>query len=162
IDFVPAGFHVDYWDYLGWQDPFGSATYSDRQHKYAAHWKSRSVYTPGFVLDGKEWRDWVSRDGVPHASASIAGKLKASSEDGKRWLLRFEPPAREALESLTLHLVLLGFDLSSDVKAGENRGRKLQHDFVVLTMAEAESSRKGDGFEGTLALVAPSRIQSDR
>src|SRR5574339_14875 len=47
-DFVPVAFHVDYWDYLGWRDPFGAAEYSERQRGYAAQWKSRSVYTPGF------------------------------------------------------------------------------------------------------------------
>ena len=162
VDFVPVAFHVDYWDYLGWQDRFSTASYSDRQRRYATQWKSRSVYTPGFVLDGKEWRAWDSHDELPHTSASVAGTLKASSEDGKRWLLRFEPPASESLKSLTFHMVLLGFDLNSDIKAGENRGHKLQHDFVVLTMAEAESSRNGDGFEGMVSLLAPSQIQSQR
>src|SRR5215472_358919 len=76
IDFVPTAFHVDYWDYLGWQDPFGTAANSDRQRKYATQWKSHSVYTPGFVLDGKEWGDWGSRDEMPHPSGPISGTLK--------------------------------------------------------------------------------------
>src|SRR5215471_9400646 len=96
IDFVPAAFHVDYWDYLGWRDPFGAAAYSDRQRAYAAEWKSRSVYTPGFVLDGKEWRGWFNRDELPPASTQPAGTLSASSEDVKRWLLRFEPVTRNS------------------------------------------------------------------
>lgn len=92
-DFVPVAFHVDYWDYLGWRDPFGTAGYSERQRTYAAHWKSRSVYTPGFVLDGKEWRGWFSRDELPRASSQPTGTLTASSNDGKQWSLRFEPVA---------------------------------------------------------------------
>src|SRR5215468_5855063 len=91
LDFVPAAFHVDYWDYLGWRDPFGAADYSERQRAYAAKWKSRSVYTPGFALDGKEWRGWFGRDQLPRASNQLAGTLTASSDDGKRWLLQFEP-----------------------------------------------------------------------
>src|SRR6059036_3501 len=50
-DFVPIAFHVDYWDSLGWKDPFAIKAYSERQRDYAASWRSRSVYTPGFVLD---------------------------------------------------------------------------------------------------------------
>src|SRR5262245_60556333 len=146
MDFVPAAFHVDYWDYLGWRDSFGSVEYSDRQRTYAAQWKSRSVYTPGLVLDGKEWRARFNRDELPRASTQAIGVLTASSSDGKQWLLRFEPIAAKA-SVFDFHGVLLGFDLSSDVKTGENRGRKLQHDFVVLALAAATPQRSGDFFQ---------------
>src|SRR5271165_2157908 len=53
-DFVPLAFHVDYWDYLGWRDPWGKRVFSDRQQAYAQSWRSDSVYTPGFVLNGRE------------------------------------------------------------------------------------------------------------
>src|SRR3954471_14035949 len=52
--FVPLAFHVDYWDRLGWRDPFASKEWTARQYRYAANWKGESVYTPGFVLDGVE------------------------------------------------------------------------------------------------------------
>jgi hypothetical protein len=160
-DFVPVAFHVDYWDYLGWRDPFGGADYSERQRAYAAQWKSRSVYTPGFVLDGKEWRGWSNRDELPHTSNQPAGTLTASSDDNTRWLLRFEPTARNT-SSFDFHAALLGFDLSSDVKAGENRGHKLQHDFVVLTLARATSMRSGDSFQAELSLIPPSHLSAKR
>ena len=57
-DFVPLAFHVDYWDYLGWRDPWAAREFSERQRAYAQGWRSENVYTPGFVLNGKEWRDW--------------------------------------------------------------------------------------------------------
>src|ERR671937_1167549 len=50
-DFVPLAFHVDYWDRLGWRDPFAAREWTARQYQYSASWKSESVYTPGFVLD---------------------------------------------------------------------------------------------------------------
>src|SRR5712691_12958707 len=53
-DFVPLAFHVDYWDYLGWRDPFAAKEWTARQYEYSANWKSESVYTPGFVVDGRE------------------------------------------------------------------------------------------------------------
>ncbi|MBA3608983.1 MAG: DUF1223 domain-containing protein [Chthoniobacterales bacterium] len=56
-DFVPLAFHVDYWDRLGWRDPFASKIWTARQYEYSARWKSSNVYTPGFVLDGREWRN---------------------------------------------------------------------------------------------------------
>jgi len=53
-DFMPVAFHVDYWDYLGWRDPFGASGHSERQRYYAAQWKTRSVSTPAFMIGGKE------------------------------------------------------------------------------------------------------------
>jgi hypothetical protein len=161
IDFVPAAFHVDYWDYLGWRDPFGAANYSERQQAYAAEWKSRSIYTPGFVLDGKEWRGSFNRDQLPRASNQLAGTLAASSDDGKRWRLHFEPATQNS-STFDFHTALLGFDLTSDVKAGENRGRKLLHDFVVLTFATAVSSRNSDSFQAELSLTPRSRLSAKR
>ena len=57
-DLVPLAFHVGYWDYLGWCDLWAKASFSDRQRADAKQWRSDSIYTPGFVLNGKEWRDW--------------------------------------------------------------------------------------------------------
>jgi hypothetical protein len=160
-EFVLVAFHVDYWDHLGWRDPFGMADYSDRQRAYAAEWNSRSVYTPGFVLDGKEWRGWFNRDGLPRASNQPAGTLTASSDEGKQWLLRFTPAERNS-SAFDFHAALLGSDLTSDVKAGENRGHKLQHDFVVLILATATSKRSGDSLQAELSLIPPSRLSEKR
>ena len=52
-NFVPLAFHVDYWDRLGWRDPFAAKEWTARQYQYSTNWKSESVYTPGFVLDGR-------------------------------------------------------------------------------------------------------------
>src|SRR5436190_16245269 len=70
-DFVPIAFHVDYWDHLGWRDPFASKSWTDRQTDYSVHWKSESVYTPAFVLDGAVWRN----NAVPPASTESTGVL---------------------------------------------------------------------------------------
>jgi hypothetical protein len=162
LDFVPVAFHVDYWDYLGWRDLFGAADYSERQRAYAAEWKSRSIYTPGFVLDGKESRGWLGAEKLPNRSQRAAGVLKLGSDDGSHWMLRFEPASRSTEDSLVFYAVLLGFDLTTNVKAGENRGRKLQHDFVVLSMSKAASGRSGEAFEVVLSLARSPGIESDR
>src|SRR6476469_6677200 len=51
-DFVPLAFHVDYWDRLGWRDPYAAKQWTARQYDYSSRWNSGSVYTPGFVLNG--------------------------------------------------------------------------------------------------------------
>src|SRR5580765_4331045 len=87
-EFVPVAFHVDYWDYLGWRDPWSSKTFTDRQHAYANAWRSDSVYTPGFVFNGKEWRAWARSKSVP-STAVISGLLKVTSADLKNWDVSF-------------------------------------------------------------------------
>ena len=161
-DFVPVAFHVDYWDYLGWKDPFASKAFSERQHRYAARWHSESVYTPGFVLNGQEWRGWSNREAPANTSPKTAGVLTAVSEDGRSWKIAFQPTAANVAARYDVHAALLGFDLSTDVKKGENRGRKLEHDFVVLTLADGAASKSGDAFQGTVVLNRPANFSPKR
>ncbi len=161
-DFVPVAFHVDYWDHLGWKEPFAENAYSERQREYAAHWHNDSIYTPGFVLNGKEWRGWFDRDALPGPSSKSVGVLTARSEDGKQWTLRFQPAGNSASPAYEFHVALLGFDLNSDVKAGENRGRKLQHDFVVLAMAKDVSRRDSETFQAVLSVNSKLRALPKR
>src|SRR5579859_2173237 len=52
VEIIPLGFHVDYWNRLGWQDRFSSASYSQRQEDYANRMKLDGPYTPQMVVDG--------------------------------------------------------------------------------------------------------------
>ncbi len=142
-DFVPLAFHVDYWDYLGWGDPWANKSFSDRQRAYAKQWRSDSIYTPGFVLDGKEWRDWSGRKDGPKSAGAKSGVLTVSSSDTNRWQVNFAP-ANTGGADYEVHAALLAGNLSSNVKAGENRGRLLRHDFAVLALAKASLVRSGD------------------
>ena len=53
-EFVPVAFHVDYWDYLGWRDPWGAKEFSNRQRAYAKTWGSETIYTPELRLEWKK------------------------------------------------------------------------------------------------------------
>jgi hypothetical protein len=131
--FVPVAFHVDYWDYLGWRDPWASKAYSVRQRAYAASWGRPTVYTPGFVLDGKEWRERPLPKNGPPSSSVAAGVLKVTSADRKHWQVSFAVSAADGTR-YEAHAALLENDVTSDVNAGENKGRQLKHDFVVITL----------------------------
>jgi hypothetical protein len=125
-DIVPVAFHVDYWDRLGWRDPFASKMWTERQTEYSARWKAESVYTPAFVLDGKEWHYGK----LPEVSAETPGILKITV-NGERVSAFFNTSFTSA-DRYDIHIARLGFSLRTDVTAGENHGRKLIHDFVVL------------------------------
>ncbi len=133
-NFVPLAFHVDYWDRLGWRDPFASKDWTARQYQYSSNWKSESVYTPGFVLDGREWMERT----VPTSSGVNPGALKLSIINGK--VLAEFVPANGGPKDLDFHLAALGFDLATKVSAGENSGRNLRQDFVVLSLTNEKMS----------------------
>jgi hypothetical protein len=150
-NFVPVAFHVEYWNYLGWRDKWSSKQFSDRQQNYAAVWGSENIYTPEFVLNGKEWHNWFGLRGAPRLSGTKAGILKVSSESTNRWEVNFVPPANGATD-YEVNAALLDSELSSDVKAGENEGRHLNHDFAALTLVKQPLTGKDGGFQGEFTL----------
>jgi hypothetical protein len=163
---VPVAFHVDYWDRLGWKDPFASGAHTERQRRYASRWGNNSVYTPGFVLNGREWSQG---GGDALATAAFAGKKEAGGvlsvvlqKDGKTAFVTYRPAARSG-GARDIQLALLGCGLRKAVGAGENRGRTLTHDFVALGIERQplKSSGNGEEFRATLTLPdAPSATQS--
>ena len=153
--FVPIALHVDYWDDIGWPDRFASAAYSARQRRYAAEGGTRVVYTPGVFRNGSEWRDW--RGGVTQRPAPDAGSLRVDIDRGAI-RARYQPV--DGLDADTLHVALLGMDLSTEVAAGENRGRRLQHDFVVLALRTLPLNDDGRGARTVNATLPAATIDA--
>jgi hypothetical protein len=147
---IPVAFHVDYWDRLGWRDRFAKQEFTSRQQRYAAAWGGDSVYTPGFVVNGKEWRSWFGGDSVP-ASSTRVGVLRVSLGNDGKLTATFVPETAKP-RALELNVALLGNELESDVKRGENSGRKLRHDFVVLQLAKSEMTNQGNLWTGMVYL----------
>src|SRR6266481_6608539 len=79
--FVPVAFHVNYWDNLGWKDRLASVEFTQRQHTYASGWRSDTVYTPEFVLNGREWQ-WAGTDVLARESNETPGALTISQNSG--------------------------------------------------------------------------------
>jgi hypothetical protein len=134
---VPLAFHVDYWDYIGWKDTYATPEYGERQREYARRGKAHTVYTPGLFANGEEWRGWTLRRS-PRASRSEPGDLSATIEDGYL-TAEFDSLKREPYE---LHIAILGFDIKTRVKSGENRNSTLAQEFVVLAHDSHRSGRK--------------------
>lgn len=151
-DFVPVGFHVTYWDYLGWKDRLASEAYTARQRAYADAWGDYRVYTPGLVVDGAEWRRWSG--GLPRRPDRLSGVLSAEALEDGRVVVRFSPPESDA-GPWTAHAALLGFGVTSRVQAGENRGKILRHDFVALGLAEGALAPRGSRHAAVLRLPKP-------
>ena len=147
-DYVPVALHVDYWDYLGWGDKFASAAFSDRQREYRRSGYTSGVYTPGVILGGQEWRSWRRATTPPMLERPRVGSLAISVENGE-FEASFSPEKTAEIAKPTLHVVQLGFGLCTQIKAGENRGRELTHDFVVLDHQQFKANRS-QSWTGTL------------
>ena len=144
-EFVPVAFHVDYWDHLGWQDPWSANSFSARQRAHAKANVTDAIYTPEFFLNGKEWRAWSGRRDVPR-SGMRPGVLTVTSGVDNRWRVTFAPTIPATRYEACIAVLSSG--VSSEVKAGENRGRHLAHDFVALSLTQMRLDKKGEVFQG--------------
>jgi hypothetical protein len=140
---VPIALHVDYWDYIGWKDPYAKQAFSARQRKMASLARAAMVYTPQVLLQGRDFRNWSAG-----AFEQEVAKINASAAKARITLLLDRPApgtfeveaAAELLDArlradTALYLGAYENKLVSEVKAGENRGKSLAHDYVVLQWA---------------------------
>ncbi len=133
---VPLALHVDYWDYIGWNDPYAQAKLAERQRWLVRANQQNMVYTPQFFVGGAELRSWRSglRDKVRQLNAlpaMAAIRIQASLVHGGALALSVEATAAGGAEPAALYLALAESGLASKVTRGENRGATLAHDHVV-------------------------------
>lgn len=157
---VALAFHVDYWDRLGWKDRFASAAYTQRQAQSQRSSGARFSYTPQVIVDGADRPAW-SRASLP---SSAKGRPAASvdvslSRDGNRFSASVAA-APGAPARLAAYWAVTEQGHVSQVKAGENDGATLKHDYVVREYKVVEAWRAAPqaptllAFDSTLAADA--------
>ena len=144
---VPVVFHVDYWDRLGWRDVFGSPAYTQKQYDYARLWGNSGVYTPGFVLNGKEHKQWRYR--IPYKNDEV-GILTLTIKDNQAHISLDASYLLANRAKAHLAFMLTGQD--TQIKAGENRGKTLRSDFVVISYQSAPSQINRQKLTATVPL----------
>lgn len=141
------GFHVDYWDGLGWKDEFSTQSFTERQKIYAGIFNLNSVYTPQVIINGEkemigsreaELRKKIGVELMKEAPDSIDLKTKASGENIK---ISYEISVRKLL-----NIALVQLKASTNVRKGENSGRRLNHINIVRVFKTIDASKatKGD------------------
>ncbi len=169
----PLAFHVDYWNYIGWTDPFSSARWSDRQRSYARAFGSNRVYTPQLVVDGTtdcvgSQEDLVYRKIHQALARPVAGRvelrLAPGSGPNELQAVADASVAREISGRLELWVALYQKNLTTAVARGENADRTLRNDYVVRRLTKAFTLSGGPGAHGsgTVSLALdPSWRRSD-
>lgn len=129
---VPIAYHVDYWDYLGWKDPFAYAAHGSRQRQTARRADS-GTYTPGVFRNQQEWRSW-RRPSSWFAKATPTAKavgVLTGNLTAQQLQVKFVPANNLSLAGAKVEVVTLRSGQTTQVRAGENQGRVLTHDFVA-------------------------------
>ncbi len=136
---IAVAFHVDYWDYIGWKDQLAQPAFSKRQRQYSREKGVTTVYTPGFLVNGKEWRNWLFNRQLP-PNETTAGELTLKIAGDV--ITATYQPYTPVTDALRLNVALLGVGLVADIKRGENAGKKLPQDFSVLVFKQEDSANR--------------------
>jgi len=135
---VPMAFHVTYWDYIGWRDSFGKEQYDLRQRHLGRANGLNTIYTPQFVLDGKDFRRYARFTGSVQAindeQAEVDLSLSLSEDGGKLSIDLLAETARSEVKDIALFIAVLESNLMTAVEAGENEDETLHHDYVVRVL----------------------------
>jgi hypothetical protein len=160
-EIIVLGEHVDYWDNLGWHDRFSSHQYTDRQSQYSARLNVDSVYTPQMIVDGTD--QFVGNDAshaqrsIQHAAQSSKVKLTLSQPvvDGHKISAAVSSPAPMTTNRADLYAALVDPTDVTEVRSGENGGRRLQHAGVVRSLQRVGSLTELGAGPVSFSLNAP-------
>jgi hypothetical protein len=147
--------HVDYWDRLGWRDPFGQAQFGERQQAYARVLPDRRVYTPEIVIDGHAVVDngdeeQAARDARASASQPRATVKLVRNQDHVTIDVTGVPNASDD-DGAEVWLAVTERRITSNVSQGENAGRRLAHGPIVRELRRVGLARAG-AFHGDAAI----------
>ncbi len=131
---VAQAFHVGYWDYIGWVDRFATPANNQHQRELATTNQLSNIYTPQLVRDGRDWPAWRGTrpeqvGALPPGTPARAAITVQQTEGVDQFSARVTPS--EGVAKWSAYWTVTEHGHNSRVKAGENRGEFLQHDFVV-------------------------------
>lgn len=133
---IPLSLHVDYWDYIGWEDKFGDPRFTERQKAYARHAGSRMIYTPQMIVGGIDSVEGNQPHEVEamirkHMAVAREVQLQAARE-GERLVIRAEA-ARPFEAPVRVQLVRYTPEATVEIERGENAGRTLTYRNIVTS-----------------------------
>jgi hypothetical protein len=138
---VIQAFHVNYWDYIGWPDRFATAAHTNRQRQISAWNKQNGIYTPQMVLNGDDWRGWGGigsfNSAVPASKTVATSSINLTQTGADQFEAVVSPVSSSNSTSGTWSATWSAYWTITEhghvtkVKAGENSGETLLHDFVV-------------------------------
>lgn len=155
-DVIALSYHVDYWNYIGWKDPFSKKEFTNKQREYGSKFYSSTIYTPQLVVNGRE--HFVGSDASKlekkisqYSKVTAESNLKilnTKSEDG---IVNFDYQIEGLKENDNLRVILVINERITSVKRGENRNRTLINNNIVV----AEQKFKTIKASGKGSIIIP-------
>ena len=170
-DLVALAYHVDYWDYIGWADTFGSKAYSDRQRDYAESWGTGRIFTPQMVVNGTAGVVGSKRDLVSSEIAKAKLPLAVTIRETAKGMLQVSVPGRDDLNDAVVWLITFLDRAEVEIERGENKGRTVAYTQIVtgrqvVGMWESDTGAQlklpldevlGNGSNGAVIMVQEER-----
>ena len=137
-DTLALGWHVDYWDYLGWKDTFDNPAFTARQRAYSRSFGDRQVYTPQAVINGRIHvvgsRRGAVLDSVDKFDGTANGLSVPIEAEAANGVLKIRIPVTPQAAGATLYMVYYTEQAAVDVKRGENSGKRITYNNIVRNM----------------------------
>lgn len=138
---IPLAFHVDYWNYLGWKDPFSKAEFSSRQREYAQNFDTDNIYTPQLIINGKHEIIGSNESGIEklvnqelNLNSEVSLDITSATIIGNQLLVNWKTNSLE--KNVNINIVLVKKKEFTQIKRGENSGLKQTSYNVVFDFKE--------------------------
>ncbi len=159
---IALSYHVDYWNYIGWKDPFSKASYSDAQRTYATKFNSSTIYTPQLVVNGKEHvvgsdRAKVTRKIKAHAQTKTSSKVAITKASKKDQQVTFDYTVNGDATNKVLRVILVIDERTTSVKRGENRNKIIVNSNVVVAEQAFELKER----EASGSVIIPEIVEAN-
>ncbi|MEL6916288.1 MAG: DUF1223 domain-containing protein [Bacteroidota bacterium] len=155
-------YHVDYWNYIGWKDPYSRSSYTQKQREYNIKFRNRSNYTPQVVVNGREHFVGSSSSKMyanidSYKRKKSINKIEISNIKSEKRSLGFNYKISGDIKGRKLRAVLVLDERTTQVKRGENRNRTLINSNIVV--AEKDISVAGES--GSSYIGIPEIVGAD-
>ena len=160
-EFVPVAMHVRKWDSGGYKDAYARPEFDEMLTAYQRYWKASDVYPPTVAANSIDWSGWSRGQSVPSDPLKTIGVLKVSSPKfSNKYSVEFAVKGPDASGPFTLHACLLSFGVSSRPVDGKNRGKALNHNFIVTLYRNQPITPNREGvYTGLVDVVPPKGIR---
>ena len=153
---IALSYHVDYWNYIGWKDPFSKSVYSDKQRQYGVKFNSRTIYTPQLVINGMEHivgsdKPLVKQKIAEYAKKRNSNNVALSKVLKSESIVNFDYKIEGDINGKYIRAVLVINERKTSVKRGENRNRELINTNIVVN----EQRFKLEDSSGRGSIVIP-------
>ena len=152
VEVIGLSEHVDYWDRLGWKDPFSSSDFTRRQEEYGRALRLEPIYTPQLIIDGKsqaigsEWPDvrkaLIEAARAPRAVIAVTAEAQPSASAVTVSIVVRDLPAATVKGDVDVFVAIVEDNLTSEVLRGENARKQLHHSAVTRSLTKIGSLGK--------------------